>query len=74
MYTNSVMTCFVYIPKATLLFIAFFLLLAFVFLDGSFEDRQYTQDFVSDLRQDMLTLQLLQVMDNLWQAEGLDFR
>ncbi|XP_077998659.1 phosphatidylinositol 4,5-bisphosphate 3-kinase catalytic subunit beta isoform-like [Glandiceps talaboti] len=27
-----------------------------------------------DLRQDMLTLQMFQIMDNLWQAEGFDFR
>lgn len=27
-----------------------------------------------DLRQDMLTLQLIEVMDNIWQAEGYDLR
>nr|XP_006815238.1 PREDICTED: LOW QUALITY PROTEIN: phosphatidylinositol 4,5-bisphosphate 3-kinase catalytic subunit beta isoform-like [Saccoglossus kowalevskii] len=27
-----------------------------------------------DLRQDMLTLQMFQIMDNIWQAEGLDLR
>ena len=27
-----------------------------------------------DLRQDQLTLQVLKIMDQLWQAEGLDLR
>ncbi|XP_071805229.1 phosphatidylinositol 4,5-bisphosphate 3-kinase catalytic subunit beta isoform-like [Asterias amurensis] len=27
-----------------------------------------------DLRQDMLTLQVMQIMDNIWQEEGLDLR
>lgn len=33
-------------------------------------------DFVllSDLRQDMLTLQMIQLMDVLWKSEGLDLR
>lgn len=28
----------------------------------------------SDLRQDMLTLQMIQLMDILWKKEGLDLR
>lgn len=28
----------------------------------------------SDLRQDMLTLQVIQLMENLWKKEGLDLR
>ena len=27
-----------------------------------------------DLRQDMLTLQMIRIMDNMWKEEGLDFR
>lgn len=27
-----------------------------------------------DLRQDMLTLQMIQLMENLWKKEGLDLR
>ncbi len=27
-----------------------------------------------DLRQDMLTLQMLRIMDRIWKANGMDFR
>ena len=30
--------------------------------------------YVSDLRQDMLTLQVIRIMDRIWQSEGLNLR
>lgn len=30
--------------------------------------------FILDLRQDMLTLQVMKIMDNIWKANGWDFK
>ncbi|KAK7093898.1 phosphatidylinositol 4,5-bisphosphate 3-kinase catalytic subunit delta isoform-like [Littorina saxatilis] len=43
-------------------------------MDSAADDISLLYKNGDDLRQDMLTLQMLQLMDNIWQAEGLDLR
>ena len=49
--------------------------------DGLFSGTKYASltvflyfSLFLDLRQDMLTLQMFAIMDNIWQSEGLDLR
>lgn len=35
---------------------------------------QFVTDFLTDLRQDMLALQFIQMIDIIWKADGLDLR